>query len=200
MFPYERWATAFIETAGSSGADGDGAVACKAGIDLLTLFSRLVKNRDSSVFGLSAAKEADAFLATALGAAGYGGAADEAVSGGIGAERSGIEAARAFLFILIKRGEFKQLPLLIAEIERLASERAGNLDVKVEIAASADAAELDALKAALKKRYGVSSVNIKQSVKPELLAGYRLTIGSDVEDYSLSGKMKQLGSFFSARD
>jgi F0F1-type ATP synthase delta subunit len=180
MFASERWATAFIESAA-------GTAACKVGLELLCIIKRCIKNTNSSIFGLACAKETDSFLATALKSAAYDDASD--------AEKDGIEAARALVFILIKRGEFNHLPILIDEIERIASERAGNLDVKVELAAEDAGADIDALKSALKKRYGVLSVNLKQVTTPQLLAGYRLTIGSDMEDYSLAGRLKQLSKF-----
>jgi hypothetical protein len=199
MFEKERWATAFIETSGEEER--------KSGLSLLVLLNRLIngqaKNADANISGLASAKGVDALLEAALQKSGYVCAGKSVIAAGThGSEidplQRGIEAARAIIFIMIKRGLLKQLPILIAEIERLSAIRAGILEVKVESAAELGAQDTDALKSGLKKRFAVQAINLKIEINPELLAGYRLTIGSDMEDFSLASKLKQLGGFCKA--
>jgi F0F1-type ATP synthase delta subunit len=175
MFPAGRWAEAFLNAAGDD---------VENGLAVLSRFESGVKTLPADtaarISGLAAAEEAAAFIEKALLAADGG----EKSAGG--------EAARAIVFFLVQRGHLKELGKLNEAVRRLADERAKIVNVLLEAAQSPDAAFLDSIEKALKEQSGASGVVLQVLVTPALLGGYRLTVGSEMRDFSLAGKLKQL--------
>jgi F-type H+-transporting ATPase subunit delta len=174
MFPAGRWAEAFLNAAGDD---------VENGLAVLSRFESGVKTLPADtaarISGLAAAEEAAAFIEKALLAAD-------------GEKSAGGEAARAIVFFLVQRGRLKEIGKFNEAARHLADERAKIVNVLLEAAQAPEAAFLDSIEKALKEQSGASSVVIQVLVTPALLGGYRLTVGSEMRDFSLAGKLKQL--------
>nr|YP_009402760.1 ATP synthase CF1 delta subunit [Compsopogon caeruleus]ARX96109.1 ATP synthase CF1 delta subunit [Compsopogon caeruleus] len=47
----------------------------------------------------------------------------------------------------------------------------------------------------MKQMTGASEVKLKMSIKPELIGGFTIQIGSKIIDTSLQGQLKQIASY-----
>jgi F0F1-type ATP synthase delta subunit len=131
------------------------------------------------IFGLADARKADAAIAAALKSIDY-------------VPNRGVEAARATIFLLIKRGYFRNFDILIHEIERISDVKANILTARLDSASDPGADFIDKIKEGIRAQYGVDKVFLSVEIKPELIGGCRLTIGSNMQDFSLEGRLKQL--------
>ncbi|MDR0382972.1 MAG: F0F1 ATP synthase subunit delta [Spirochaetaceae bacterium] len=175
MFAADRWAEAFIETC----EDGD-AGQCEAGLAVLKAVFHDFGKPHYSLRGSEAAARFIGRLDSALQKCGY---TDKG---------RGVETARAVIFLLIQRDAFQYGSSLISEIETLRLKKQGILAVVLDCAEKPDDNFLESLKTALKKRERVSDVRIAVVLEPKLIAGYRINIGSEREDFSVLGGMSQL--------
>jgi F0F1-type ATP synthase delta subunit len=187
MFAAGRWANAFVEVCeaglglGTDAYINDEALRqCEAGLAVIKAASHSLSHLHNVVSGSAAAACVNGFFRAALQKCGY---ADK---------ETGIEAARAVIFLLIKRDRFKYTGLLIDEIEELLLKRRNVLTVLLDCAEEADDNFLEAIKTTLKEREGVRDVRITNVLKPELLGGYRISINGRRQDFSVLGRMKQL--------
>ncbi|MDR0382939.1 MAG: F0F1 ATP synthase subunit delta [Spirochaetaceae bacterium] len=177
MFAADRWAEAFIEICGDYINVGQ----CETGLAVLkaTLHS-LRQPPPYTLRGSGAAARFSGQLADALEKCGYAG------------KDSGVEAARAVVFLLIQRDKLQHIGSLIDAIENLLLKKRNILTVVLDCAEKPDEGFLEALKSALKKRKKSRDVRITAVLNPELLAGYRINIDSEREDFSVLGGMRQL--------
>ncbi|MDR3325556.1 MAG: F0F1 ATP synthase subunit delta [Spirochaetaceae bacterium] len=171
MFPKDRWAEAFIRRA-EDGAD--------EGLSFLVCAASALKRAPPDASGAAAARAARAFD-KALLAAGYR------------EQSSGVEAARALLCLLVKRGALGHADSIIQEIQRLADKKAHILGARLDAALPLSAPFLDALKTSLCRASGAADVRLHVVLAPQLLGGCRLTIDDEMLDCSLSGA---LASFY----
>jgi hypothetical protein len=178
MFAADRWAEAFIETcdAGNEGSAGQ----CEAGLAVLKAVFHCFRQAPYTLRGQAAAARFVGRLDSALGKCGY-----------TGGER-GVETARAVIFHLIRRDTFRYGSILIDEIEALLLKKRNILTVILDCAEKPDDGFIESLKNALKKRNKASDVRITVALEPRLIAGYRINIGSEREDFSVLGGMGQL--------
>ena len=96
-----------------------------------------------------------------------------------------------FLNVLAENG---RLPLLVeirAQFEALRAEAERVVPVQVRSAAALSEAEVDALKASLKKRFG-AEVSLSLEVDADLLGGAVISAGDVVIDGSVRGKLKRM--------
>jgi hypothetical protein len=181
MFAADRWAEAFIETC-EYGNEGDvGSIGqCEAGLAVLKAVFHCFQHIPYTLRGRTAAARFVGRLDSALNKCGY-----------TDRER-GVETARAVIFLLIQRDVFQYCNTLIDEIETLLLKKRNILTVILDCAEKPNDGFLESLKTALKKRNRASDVRITAALEPRLIAGYRINIGSEREDFSVLGGMEQL--------
>jgi F-type H+-transporting ATPase subunit delta len=167
MFHPDRWAQAFTAACGEDAENGLSAL--KA---LLACLSRL----PAPVTGDYAARQLEGMLRRAAGFQ----------------SSRGIETAIRFILLLVKKGCFRQSGRTAAEIENLLDRRKGVLKATVEAALPPDPVFEADLKAALRAGTAASEVKTEIRLRPELLGGYRLIIGSDAWDASLRGEIQNM--------
>jgi F0F1-type ATP synthase delta subunit len=113
-------------------------------------------------------------------------------SAAAGRAGKGVEAAIRSVALLARKGRFAYFASFIDEAEKIIDERAGILKVLVESAAPPEADFEDKLKAMLKRKKNARGIKIDLRLVPELLAGYRIGIGSEYLDGSLLGRLKAM--------
>ncbi|MDR2659987.1 MAG: F0F1 ATP synthase subunit delta [Spirochaetaceae bacterium] len=182
----DRWAEAFIEAC-EEGFNKDAARPAdtsykqtETGFSVLKSSLYCLLRLPNTVSGSVAAAQFDVFLRAALKKCGYDG------------KKSGIEAACAMVFLLIKRGHIPQSGLLIDKIEDLLLKKRRILTVLLDCAEKPDDVFVESVKKAIKEREKVEEVRITVVLTPELVGGYRINIGDDREDFSVLGQMKQM--------
>jgi len=84
-----------------------------------------------------------------------------------------------------------ELPSILASFQSLLAEQRGTQVAYVTSAAKMAAADLNALKAKLKKSAG-KTVTVETTVDPDLLGGFVVQIGSRLYDNSLKTKLEDL--------
>ncbi len=95
----------------------------------------------------------------------------------------------------------RRLNILEGAIEAFSSEsakRRGAVEVSVETAQDLSAKQLKALQDALKKGTG-ADVSLKATVEPGILGGMVVTVGSQMLDDSVRGKLERLKQSMAAR-
>lgn len=108
----------------------------------------------------------------------------------IGEGRVGDEGAN-FIRLLAENGRLIVLPEIAAQFDRLKQESQGTLSVEVASAYPIDAAQEEALAAALRARLE-RDVTISTRQDPELIGGVRIRAGDLVIDGSVRGQLQQL--------
>jgi len=163
VFHADRWAAAFINSAGTD-----------AGAELERLKALLtpLKPVSKSLFGLSAAKRLEDLLRHNTGA--------------------DFEMTIRFISLLVSKNRFRRIDSIIAGIEKRLDEQNGVLDVTVEASSAIDSAAEDALKKMIRERTGAAAINMKIKTVPELIAGYRLWVGGLCIDASLRGQLEHM--------
>jgi F-type H+-transporting ATPase subunit delta len=96
-----------------------------------------------------------------------------------------------FLAVLAENGRLPLLTEIAAQFEVLRAEAERVVPVQVRSAAALSDAEVEALKASLKKRFG-ADVSMTFEVDPELLGGAVINAGDVVIDGSVRGKLKRM--------
>ena len=76
--------------------------------------------------------------------------------------------------------------------EQLRAEAEQVVHATITSASDLPAGELDALVAAIKRRFGGREVAVKTAVDPALLGGAVIDVGDEVIDGSLKGKLARL--------
>jgi hypothetical protein len=179
-----RWALAFVNAAGP---DPGGALAF-----LRTALPLLEKLPHTAVSGWAAGRRLEAALRSAL-AAGEG----RGPGAGVNTDRA-VEAAIRTTALLARKGRFRYFSSFVDEAEKIIDERAGILRALVETASPPEAGFEDRLRAVLKRKKNVSDVKLDIRIVPQLLAGCRISIGSEYVDGSLLGRLngmtRDLGS------
>jgi ATP synthase F1 delta subunit len=104
------------------------------------------------------------------------------------------ECAIRFLCLLVEKNCFRYIGLLLQKIEQNLNEQNGILDITVEAAAPVDGGFEKELEQMIKERTGAAGVKMKTRVRPELLGGYLLRIGSFYVDASLKGQLENMAA------
>lgn len=103
------------------------------------------------------------------------------------------QAANDFLALLADNRRLALLPEIAGLYEELRAEAEHVVKAKVTSASALPAAELDGIKAALKKRFG-REVEVEAAVDESLIGGAVIAAGDTVIDGSLRGKLSRLQS------
>ena len=101
------------------------------------------------------------------------------------------EAFTRFLGLLADNRRLALLPEIAGLFEELRAEAERVVKAKVTAASELPAAELEAIKAALKKRFG-REVEIETAIDASLIGGAVIDAGEVVIDGSLKGKLERL--------
>jgi F-type H+-transporting ATPase subunit delta len=186
MFQAERWATAFTELCGKDLDEGMEAfntfVSSTAGVR-----SHFSGNYESLRF--------EALLREALRKTGF----DPGILAGktdlsrwARLENRGTELALRFIVLLVRKDYFKYRLAVLKEIEKAADRMKGILRVILESAAPIEAELEEKLKAELMRKTGAQKIVVYKRIVPELIAGYRVYIGTELLDTSLQGSMRKM--------
>lgn len=95
------------------------------------------------------------------------------------------------LGVLAANRRLDQIPAVIRAFNSLAASHRGEITAEVTSAHPLDDAQIDALKAQLKKRVG-SDVSVSTSVDPSILGGLVVKIGSQMIDNSIKTRLNTL--------
>ena len=98
---------------------------------------------------------------------------------------------RKFLGLLAQNGRSGDLTAVIAGFDRLYAIRTGLVSAEVVSAAPLDAAQMNAIKASLRKALG-KDPELEARVDPALLGGLKVKVGSRLYDASLKTKLDQM--------
>ncbi|MDR2481969.1 MAG: F0F1 ATP synthase subunit delta [Spirochaetaceae bacterium] len=167
-----RWANAFLIAAGGSS---------EAGIVVLKSFAAAITGKQKYISGKTEAQNALNFLDKALSAVSF---SEE--------DNQGIRSAKVILFFLISRGRLIFLENVIAAIEHEVHIRSRIIEARIDSAVNPDPEFLEKLEKTIKTKSGADGVNFLINEMPELLGGYRITIGSERQDFSLLRRLHQL--------
>ena len=116
----------------------------------------------------------------------YASALVESLEGAPAAERR--NRARRFFSILVRNGDWRELPAILRHAERLSRVRAGVRTVEVKSSASLS----PAVRTEIKTLMGPRAL-ITESVEPQLLAGLTMLIDQDVfVDASAASRIRHL--------
>ncbi len=171
MFHAERWAGAFLTV---SGANADEAFVC------LKALAANVKTLRGLLFGHSASAKLEKILRESAAAT--------------HADAAATEYAIRLLCLLVEKNCFRHVDLLLQKIEQDLNARNGLLDVTLETAAAVDGNFEKELEQRIKEKTGAAGVKMKTRVRPELLGGYLLRIGSLFIDASLKGQLENMAA------
>jgi F0F1-type ATP synthase delta subunit len=174
MSRVERWAEAFIGAFKSSGAEE-----LDEGLAVLRIFAAQGEAIHGFLTGSSAAAQFDRMIALAGERSGTAGG-------------RGFSLARRFIFLLIAKGEFKQIKRILSRVEEILDRRQGILAVRIDTAFPLDEDFQGSLKTALKEKFGVREIKFLIREVPELLGGCRLFVDGMLVDASLSSQLQQL--------
>jgi F-type H+-transporting ATPase subunit delta len=171
MFHAGRWAGAFLSV---SGVNAEEAFLC------LKALAAQVKILRGAVFGHSASAELEKMLRESSRLAHK--------------ETPAVEYAIRMLCLLVEKNCFRHIDLLLQKIEQNLDAQNRILDVTVEAAAAVDGGFEKELERLIKEKTGAAGVKIKTRVRPELLGGYLLRIGSHYIDASLKGQLENMAA------
>lgn len=101
------------------------------------------------------------------------------------------EAQRNFLHVLAQNDRLAALPAIAEQFEALRAEREGVADAAVESAFPLGDGEVGTLVSALEKRFR-RRIRPHVTVAPDLIGGVRVTVGDEVIDGSVRGKLQTM--------
>jgi hypothetical protein len=180
MFVPRHWAQGFINACGAAAPEA---------LALVKALAPVILSIPGQVSGTAAALRLEPLIRRALAAA--------PESPGAPALRSR-DLALGLILLLVKKNRFACVGQVIEAVEQELDARQGILRVLLESARPLDAASgaefPEELKRSLMKKTGAAGLRLETRVRPELLAGYRLRIGSRVIESSLRLHLRQLGA------
>jgi len=171
MFHADRWASAFFA---ATGENADDAFLC------LKTIAPQIKKIHGAFFGHEASAKLEKILM------------ESADSASIIKSSFAAEYAVHFICLLVERNCFRYIDRLLEKIERKINQQKGILDVVVESALPLDNALEEELARNIKEKTSSLGVKINSRVRPELLGGYLLRIGSFYVDASLKGQLEKM--------
>ncbi|CAH0221965.1 ATP synthase subunit delta [Massilia sp. Bi118] len=99
--------------------------------------------------------------------------------------------AKNFIAMLSENGRINLLPEIAAQFTQLKNASAGAADATVYSAFEMSADQVNALAAALEKKFG-RKLNPTVEVDPSLIGGVRVVVGDEVLDTSVRAKLQQM--------
>lgn len=109
------------------------------------------------------------------------------VPGGLTAE------AKNFVLMLAENGRIELLPQIAAQFHALRNAAEGRADLVIESAFPLEGAELAGLVASLEQKFA-RKLNYSVVIVPELIGGVRITVGDEVLDASVRGRLAQMAT------
>lgn len=103
------------------------------------------------------------------------------------------EPVKNFLAVLLDNRRFKLLPLIAEQFEQYKAAEEGSVEARIESAFELTPDQVAQLTQMLSERFK-RRVTAAVSVDPELIGGVRMTIGDDVIDASVRGKLASLSA------
>jgi F-type H+-transporting ATPase subunit delta len=101
--------------------------------------------------------------------------------------------ARNFVRVLITNDRLALLPEIYAQFSELKNEREGVLEAEIRSAFPLDNAQINGLVADVSKRFK-RRVQPRVTVDKELIGGVRITVGDEVIDGSVRGKLDDMAA------
>ena len=101
--------------------------------------------------------------------------------------------ARNFVRVLIANGRLALLPEIHAQFAELKNEREGVLEAEIRSAFPLDNAQVNALVADISKRFK-RRVQPRVTLDKELIGGVHITVGDEVVDGSVRGKLADMAT------
>lgn len=92
---------------------------------------------------------------------------------------------------VVENGRLAALPEIAAQFNALVKSRSGTSDATIESAFPINGAQLPQVVAALEKRFG-RKLSTEVVVNPELIGGIRVTVGDEVLDTSVRGRLEKM--------
>jgi F-type H+-transporting ATPase subunit delta len=176
MFTAERWALAFTGVLKTGHSEDAGEA-----LALLKTVAAPLHRIPGLFSGTSAALRLDRKIHDAL---------EKSGAAALGAKTT--ETVCHFLDLLAKKGHFRHIDAVIREIEGIFDKKNGVLPVKLESAFPLDGDFEAGLLEMLKIHTGAKAIRLEKCVVPELLAGYRLQIGSESLDATLKAQLQRM--------
>jgi hypothetical protein len=176
MFVPRRWAQGFINASG-------GTEAAVPALDLLKVMAPVILSAPGQEAGTGAAMRLEPLLRRAFAAG----------PSGVPAGRPR-DLALGLVLLLVKKSRLKQIHRVIEAVEQELDARRNILRARLEAARPVEAEFLEELRQGLMKKTGAAGVKLDAAAAPELLAGYRLRIGSQTIEASLRLHLRQLGA------
>ncbi|HUR39917.1 MAG TPA: F0F1 ATP synthase subunit delta [Verrucomicrobiae bacterium] len=99
--------------------------------------------------------------------------------------------AKNLLNLLAQYNRLKLAPAIAAQFEALRADAERRVEVQISTASAVDAAQQQALVAAVKKKLN-RDVSVEWKTNPELIAGAEIRAGDTVIDGSISGELARL--------
>jgi hypothetical protein len=183
MFVPRRWARGFIDAAGD---------AAPAALDLVRAMAPVILSVPGQTAGTAAAIRLEPLIRRAFAAA-----SGAPGSGALGSDAPAVRSrdlALGLILLLVKKGRIKQIRRVIEAVEQELDARRGILRGRLEAVRPVEAEFLETLRQGLMKKTGAAGVKLETAEAPELLAGYRLRIGSQTIEASLRLHLRQLGA------
>ncbi|MCL1958489.1 MAG: F0F1 ATP synthase subunit delta [Spirochaetes bacterium] len=172
VFHAQRWASAFLSV---SDTDANDAFLC------LKALAAQIKTAHGIFFGRSASIKLEKLLR-------------ESAASCCEKIPAALEYTIRFLCLLVEKNCFRYIGLVLQKIEQNLDEKNGILDVTVESAVPSDSGFEEELSKIIKEKTGASGVKMKTLVRPELMGGYLLRIGSYYVDASLKGQLENMAA------
>jgi F-type H+-transporting ATPase subunit delta len=169
MFHAARWSGAFLSV---TGENADEAFLC------LKALAVKVKTIHGVLMGHSASDRLEKILRESAA----------------GTETPAVEYAIRFLCLLVEKNNFRSLNLLLLKIKQDLDAKNRIVTAVVETTAALDSGLEEKLTQMIKDKTGAAGVKMKTRVKPELLGGYILRIGSHYIDASLKGQLESMAA------
>jgi F-type H+-transporting ATPase subunit delta len=101
--------------------------------------------------------------------------------------------ARNFVLTLAENGRVELLPEIASQYRALRNSAEGSADLLIESAFPLEGDELSGLVAALEKKFA-RKLNFSVVIVPDLIGGVRVTVGDEVLDASVRGRLAQMAT------
>ena len=104
------------------------------------------------------------------------------------------EVVVSFLILMVKKNMLRYFNLILKEINKIVNKKKGLIEAAVEYSSSFELQSQEESKfiEAIKKRSGAKMVVLNKKYNPALIGGYKLRIGDEVIDASLSSQLVKL--------
>ena len=172
MYHSGHWAAALINSLEREGGQ------IEDGIEFLSVLASWVKKLPGEVSGTLAAHKLEILVREGM-----------AKTGAITPAR---EVVIRFLALVIKKNEVHHLDSVLEDARKLLDKKRGIVAVSVEYAFPIDGSAESRIKEEIKKQTAAARVDLTAYINADLIGGYRLRIGDEVIDASVSSQLRKL--------